>query len=78
MLAGTALRLEVTIEAQAGTGSLPRGPHWTVRTVSSNILSEGCLPGRQPPAEAENSPKDFQSNAKMIDLDALVAGLELG
>jgi hypothetical protein len=24
------------------------------------------------------SPKDFQSDAKMIDLDALVAGLELG
>lgn len=54
------------------------GRHWTHRTVSSNVLSEGCLPGRQPPAEAENSPKDFQSNAKMIDLDALVAGLELG
>ena len=52
--------------------------HWTDRSVSSNVLSEGCLPGRQPPAEAENSPKDFQSDAKMIDLDALVAGLELG
>lgn len=39
MLAGTALRLEVTIEAQAGTGSLPRGPHWTVRALLSNAAA---------------------------------------
>ena len=42
MLAVTALRLEVTIETQAVTGSLPSGPcigrsvHWTVRALLSN------------------------------------------
>lgn len=53
MLAGTALRLEVTIETQAVTGSLPSGPCIGQSAPFRPKLSEDCLPGRQPPAETE-------------------------